>query len=124
MKLTDVQRWLVTLIALHSFTVGVFLLLLTEWSVAFGGWGPSTPLFFPRQAGVFHLVVGVGYLYEYRRYQGVGLLLIAKTIAVLFLLANTFLTDSPAWPIPIAALGDGAMALAVYLIHRLAQARP
>jgi hypothetical protein len=117
MKPVVIERWLIRMIAVHSLAVGVFLLFLTEWSVAFGGWGAAVPLFFPRQAGVFHIVVGVGYLYEYRRFRTVGLLLIAKSAAVLFLLAGTFVTDSTAWAVPLSALGDGAMGLAVLLVH-------
>jgi len=112
-----VERWLVALIAVHSLAVGVFLLCLTEWSVAFGGWVQPDPLFFPQQAGVFHIVVAVGYLYEYLRYRTVGLLLIAKSIAVVFLLAAAMSAAPPAWAIPLSALGDGSMALAVLATH-------
>ena len=108
---------LIVLIAAHSAVVGILLLFATDWRVAFGGWGTAEPPFFARQAGVFHIVVALGYLLEYFRYRGVGLLLIAKTIAVLFLTTSMVLEPQP-WIVPLSALGDGAMAFVVYLVHR------
>lgn len=108
---------LIVLIAAHSAVVGILLLFATDWGVALGGWGTVEPPFFARQAGVFHIVVALGYLLEYFRYRGVGLLLIAKTIAVLFLTTSMVLEPQP-WVVPLSALGDGAMAFVVYLVHR------
>jgi len=111
------ERWLVHLIALHSLLVGTMLLLAPAWAARFGGFGEASPLFFPRQAGVFHFVVVVGYLGEYHRHRGVALLVTTKAIAVLFLGA-AFLAGETAWSVPLSALGDGAMGLAVALVHR------
>jgi len=112
------ERWLVVLIALHSIAVGAFLLGLTDWSVAFGGWIRAEPRFFAQQAGIFHIVVGIGYLYEYLRYRGVGLLLLAKSTAVVFLLAMTATGEGEAWVVPLSALVDGLMAAAVATTRR------
>ena len=68
----------VALVALHSYAVMFFLLFLTRWGVEFGGWNDVTPLFFPRQSGIFHGVVATGYLVEYRRHGTLHLMLIAK----------------------------------------------
>ena len=80
--LRKAEWWLVVLIALHTYGIGVALLVLPEWALRFGGWETIPPLFFPRQAGVFHLVLGTGYLAEYLRWRSVWLLLIAKACAV------------------------------------------
>ena len=114
------ERWLIVLIALHSIAVGIALLVFTDWSTDFGGWGPAEPRFFARQAGVFHIVVALGYLVEYLRYRGVGLLVLAKSIAVVFLLSASILGDGTTWAVPWSALGDGLMAAAVILVHRWA----
>jgi len=116
------EKWLVVLIALHSYAVGFFLLFLTEWGVAFGGWDNVTTLFFPRQAGIFHVVIATGYLIEYFRYRGVVLMVCAKFTAVVFLLAMMAVGDAP-WAVPLSALGDGLMGVAVLWIHRKAVAR-
>jgi len=111
------ERWLVHAIALHSLLVGAMLLLAPAWAARFGGFGEAWPLFFPRQAGIFHFVVVVGYLGEYHRHRGVSLLVTTKAIAVLFLGA-AWLAGEIAWSVPLSALGDGAMGLAVALAHR------
>lgn len=112
-----IERWLVTLVALHSFAVGVSLLVLTRWGTVLGGWADVEPLFFARQAGLFHIVVAIFYLYEYRRYRGVTLLVLAKSFATVFLTALWLLGES-AWSVPMSALGDAAMGLLVALAHR------
>jgi hypothetical protein len=113
----QVERWLVHLVALHSLAVGAMLLLAPGWATTFGGWSSVAPLFFPRQAGVFHFVVVVGYLGEYWRYGGVRLLVATKAIAVAFLV-TLWLLGETAWSVPFSALGDAAMGLAVALAHR------
>jgi hypothetical protein len=116
----DLRRWervLVVLIALHSLVVGVFLLFATEWGARFGGFGSVQPLFFPRQAGAFHFVVAAAYLIECFRYRGVSILLTTKSIAVVFLVLITLVDDVP-WVVPISALGDALMGLAVFLLRR------
>lgn len=118
-----IEKWVVVLISVHSLLVGVLLLGFTDWGLAFGGWGRAEPRFFAWQAGVFHIVVALGYLLEYARYRGVGLLLLAKTIAVVFLLTVTLSSEQIAWIVPLSALGDGTMALAVLVVRRWAVPR-
>ncbi len=103
------ENWLVVLIALHSFAVGFFLLFVTRWGTRFGGWPDVRPLFFARQAGIFHFVVAATYLIEWFRYRGVVVLVMAKSLAVVFLL-GMFAVDGGPWPLPLSALGDGVMA--------------
>jgi hypothetical protein len=116
------ERTLVVLIALHSVAVGLGLTLLAEWGARFGGFGEVQPTFFARQAGVFHFVVAFGYLYEYFRYRSIGLLLFAKSVAVVFL-TLAFVLGQRAWLVPVSALGDAAMGLLAWQVHRRAQDR-
>ena len=115
-----VEKWLVILIAIHSVAIGIVLLFLTRWGAALGGWPEVVPLFFARQGGIFHLVVAAGYLIEYFRYGGVTFLLVAKILAVAFLAGIMVAEPGSSWTIPFSALGDGLMALVVYLVHRKA----
>ncbi|TAM49190.1 MAG: hypothetical protein EPN53_08540 [Acidobacteria bacterium] len=120
------ERWLVVLIALHTFAIGFALLAAPAWALRFGGWETVPPLFFPRQAGVFHLVVGAGYLVEYARHRTVFLLLTAKALATVFLTAAALAGGAP-WFVGFAGAADGLMGLAVLVTRRLvrlAQPRP
>ena len=120
------EWWLVTLIAAHTYAVGVALLAVPEWALRFGGWEVVPPLFFPRQAGVFHLVVGTGYLAEFRRSRGIVLLVTAKACATVFLLGATALSGVP-WFVTFAGVADGLMgaaALAAKALVSRAEARP
>ena len=115
--LAALERALVVLIALHSVGVGLFLTFATEWGARFGGFPSPVPLFFPRQAGAFHFVVAAVYAVEYFHYRGVFLLATTKSIAVVFLFLASAL-DSVPWLVPLSAVGDGLMALAVVLLRR------
>jgi hypothetical protein len=111
------EWWLVLLIALHTYGIGIALLAFPEWALRFGGWQTIPPLFFPRQAGVFHLVLGTGYLFEYLRLRSVSLLLAAKACGAIFLLAATMLASLP-WFVTFAGVVDGLMGLAVLVLRR------
>ncbi len=117
MNLDRAERTLVVLIALHSFVVGLFLVLLPEWGARFGGFGAVSPLFFARQAGAFHFVAATAYIVEYFRYRGVLLLVITKSVAVIFLLMTSVLDTVP-WVVPLSGVADGLMGLAVVLLRR------
>jgi hypothetical protein len=115
------ERLAVHLVALHSVAVGAGLIFLTRFGAAVGGWPEVTPLFFARQAGVFHFVVVAGYLLEYHRTGGVAFLLATKAIAVVFLLGMTAVDGGP-WIVPASAAGDAVMFAAIALLHRRARA--
>lgn len=110
------EKWLVLLIALHSGAIGIGAVVAPEWGLRFGGFGEASPLFFPRQVGIFHLVVANAYLLEYFRYRGVSILVATKMVAVLFLGGMLLIDDLP-WIVPFSALGDGAMGLSVIWVH-------
>lgn len=121
LKWARIEDWVILLIAAHSVTIGLFLLILTRWGVEFGGWLELEPTFFARQAGIFHIVVAIGYLLEYQRYRQVTFLLVTKIIAVLFLV-SMMMIEPVVWSLPPSALGDGLMVPLVYWIHRRASA--
>jgi len=116
-RLAALEGPLVHLIALHSAIVGLMLLAFPEWSVRFGGWPGADPYFFPRQAGIFHFVVVIGYLGEWRRHRGVSLLVATKSIAFAFLL-GAWLEGESAWSVPFSGVTDGLMGLVAFWIHR------
>ena len=97
-----IERLLVVLIALHSYGVGLTLMFATSWGTKFGGWPDVAPLFFARQAGVFHLLIATAYLLEYFRSGTVILLASAKATAVVFLLAMMAVEPAP-WAVPMGS---------------------
>ena len=115
------SAWVV-LVALHSYAVGAFLLFATEWGARFGGFGEVSPLFFARQAGIFHFVIATAYLVERFVHGGVVILVSAKAMAVVFLVA-TWALGVDAWAIPLSAAGDAAMGIVTVLLSRNAFAR-
>ena len=109
--------WAVVLVAVHSLGVGVALVAAGDWGTTLGGWGPVVPRFFVRQFGVFHFVIAAAYLIEYLRYRGVTILITAKTIAVVSLLATLAIDGGP-WAVAAAAAGDALMAAVVWQLWR------
>jgi hypothetical protein len=91
--------------------VGIALAAFPDWSTALAGFGPVRPVFFARQAGVFHLVLA-----ELRR-GSVTLLVTAKAVAAVFLLGSA-LTGPSAWAVPFSGAADGVMGLAVAWLAR------
>jgi hypothetical protein len=111
------ERILIVLVALHSVIIGVVFFLAPDWLIRFGGWQRIEPIFFAHQAGAFHLALATAYLIEYFRYRGILVILGAKSIALIFLMLEAFLGTVP-WAVPVSGLGDGAMAVLVWWVHR------
>jgi len=115
--LRRLEAIVVVLVAVHSYAVGAMLLVIPSLATRLGGWPAVQPLFFPRQGGVFHLVVATGYLLEYRRHRGVTLLVTAKTAAAVFLLTHALIAPET-WLVPVLGAGDALMGALVLLLHR------
>lgn len=116
-----IERWLVALVVLHSLGVGAMLLGAPAWSTSFAGWSGVDPLFFPRQAGVFHFVVAFAYAWEMARVRGVTILVFTKAVACVFLMGAALLGEA-AWSVPFSGVADGLMGVAVLWIHRRVEA--
>lgn len=119
------KRWVrpfVLGVALHSFGVGLALVFATAWGLEFGGFSQEAT-FFARQGGVFHLLVATAYWVEYRRYGTMDFMVLAKSVAVVFLLASLAL-GAPRLVVGLSALGDGAMLVGALLLRRLAAEGP
>lgn len=117
-RLLRAEAVLVAAVVAHSVAVGLVLVAMPAWGLRFGGWSAVPPLFFPRQAGVFHFAVSFGYALEFLRARGVTLLVFTKSLAVVFLAAAT--AAGAPWLVPASAAADGAMIAAVLLVHRAA----
>lgn len=112
----------VFLVALHSLLIGIGLIVATDWILDFAGWTEVQHNFFPRQSGAFHIIIALGYWWEYRRHGTIGLLVLAKCCAVVFLLAMSPWKE--AWSVPISGVTDGLMMVGMVVVNRLANRNP
>ena len=118
MRLTEnLERLLISLIALHSAMVGAMFLVLPQWTMRFAGWQGIDPVFFAYQAGVFHFVLAAAYVLEWRGYRGVSIVITAKIIACVFLITATIIDPIP-WAVWTSGILDGVMAVVVWWVHR------
>ena len=109
----------VFLVSLHSLLIGAGLIVATDWILTFAGWGHVDHLFFPRQSGVFHIIVAVGYWIEHRRHGTIFLMVFAKSSAVIFLLVMSPWKE--AWSVPFSGVTDGLMMVGMVVVNRLAR---
>lgn len=114
-RLEQIGVWLVFV---HSLAIGIALMFATQWVLDFAGWDHVKHLFFPRQSGAFHIVLAVGYLWEFYRHRGIKLMLMAKGTAVVFLLVLSPWQE--AWSVQFSGLMDGVMLVGMGVVHRLA----
>ena len=112
------ERLGVFLVALHSFLIGVMLIFTTSWVLDFAGWSEVSHLFFPRQSGAFHIILAAGYWWEFQRHRTIGLMLMAKSVAVVFLLIMSPWKE--AWSVPFSGVFDGLMLVGMFFVHWMA----
>ncbi len=106
------------LIALHSFIVGLFLILFPPGLLNRFGF-EVTEKFFPTQAGVFHLVMAAIYIFAVRRIKRcvdlVQLSIFIKFLAAIFLFSYYFFIESIALVI-LSGAGDLLMGMILLIL--------
>lgn len=117
-KLLVIILWLVTL---HSFFVGIAMIIFpTDW-IAYFDIEPSEHRFFITQGGVFHLVMAVAYGMAGSNVKTNSILIkfsiSAKFIATFFLLSY-FIFVNQFSIIFLSAVGDFCMGLVILLLFR------
>jgi hypothetical protein len=118
----DIQlKLFLWLIALHSFFVGVGLILFPPAYLDFFGFNNYTYCFFQAQGGVFHIVMCVAYLmaskYMYKSHDLILFSIVAKSMGTFFLILY-FLFMEQVWMIIMSAIGDGVMAFMLYYLYK------
>ena len=107
--------------AIHSFLVGLGLVLLPASAMSFFGLIPYVERFFPVQGGVFHIVMSVAYtlaaIRTDRFLQLIVFAIVAKLMAAVFLFTYYIAIDG-IWVILLSGAGDGLMGLALLLAFR------
>ncbi len=106
------------LIAVHSFLVGIGLIARPAMLMRFFGFGPCLERFFPTQGGVFHVAMAIGYAMAAVNVDKFRCLIyfsiIVKTLATVYLFIYYSVLNS-LWIILASGIGDGIMALAIFL---------
>ena len=94
-KILSVVLWLVSL---HSFLVGIGLIVLPTYVFEFLGYQSTFDRFFSTQGGVFHIVMAVGYAmagYDKKKFECLIIFsIIVKLIATIFLVIYFILISS------------------------------
>ncbi len=112
---------LLWIFVVHSTVVALLLIFLPPDSLRYFGYAGYQGSFFQIQGGVFHLVMAVAYLIAAVKTDKAGLIIIfiiiAKSIATVFLLLYFFLSEH-IWVLLPSAAGDGAMAILLFLFYR------
>lgn len=106
---------LVLVVGVHSLLLGLTLLLFPRWALDFVAWPYDGQVFWPRQAGLFLVLLGMCYASALRVRPAVWLLIGSKASAIVFLLASVAIGDAPRAALALGAV-DGAMGLAVALV--------
>lgn len=102
------EKLIVALIALHSLVLGTVLLLFPAAVLGFFGWSYDCATFFPAQSGLFLLLLGGAYAAGIFHRPFLWFLVATKAAAVVFLVVEVILGNSPQITI-LQAFADGCM---------------
>jgi hypothetical protein len=109
------------LIALHSLSVGIGLILFSSSYLEIFGFNNYSYTFFQAQGGVFHIVMCVAYLmaskYMYKSPDLINFSILAKSMATVFLIVY-FLIKEQSWMIIMSAFVDAAMAIILFYLYK------
>lgn len=112
---------ILALVAVHSFCVGIGLIIRPAELMRMFGFGLCYERFFPTQGGVFHIVMAIGYIMaavDVDKYRCLAIFsIVVKLLATVFLLTY-FLFMEPIWLVLASGIGDGLMGLLIYLSLR------
>jgi hypothetical protein len=127
MKPQTLLKVLLYLIALHSFCVGLALIVLPLSTLESFGYEGYAGNFFKAQGGIFHIVMSIIYLIAARDIDKNRILiyitLTAKFIATVFLLGYYFIFEQ-IWMVLASGIGDFLMGICVLLLWRAYRKRP
>lgn len=119
-KNTNLFKLLLQLIALHSFAVGLALIVLPFGALSWFGLTVDPYRFFSTQGGVFHIVMSIAYLLAARspvQERSLVIFIIGAKWIAFFFLGSYFLFSEMVPMIALSAVGDGLMGLLVMLFY-------
>jgi energy-coupling factor transporter transmembrane protein EcfT len=118
-KILSVFLWLV---ALHSFIVGIGLIILPSSVFELLEFELTFDRFFSTQGGVFHIAMSVGYAiaaYDKIKFRQIILFsIIVKFIATVFLITY-FLFITSQWLVILSGISDLLMGVSILYLYRV-----
>jgi hypothetical protein len=121
MKPRTLLTILLYLVALHSFCVGLALIVLPLSTLEYFGYEGYAGNFFKAQGGIFHIVMSIIYIVAARNVDKNRILiyitLTAKFIATVFLLGY-WLFFEHIWMVLASGIGDFIMGICVLVLWR------
>lgn len=109
----------ILVVAAHSIIAGLCMLGFPTWVLRTVGWSYSGEIFWPRQAGLFLLILGMAYGAAIWYRPMVWLLIGSKMSALIFLMTQAlWLGEGPRLTVPLGLI-DGTMGLTVFCLLML-----
>ena len=109
------------LTSIHSFCVGIGLILQLPILMEWFGFGHIAQSFFPAQGGIFHILMSVAYtiaaLRPNKNDDLIKFIIIVKIAATLFLFIY-FLFIDPIWMILLSGINDGVLAILILTSYK------
>jgi hypothetical protein len=112
------------LIALHSFFVGIGLIVMPIPVMEFLGYNSCADRFFPTQGGVFHIIMAIAYslaALRTKRFECMILFSIIVKFSATFFLFTYYFLVSPIWMVLLSGITDCLMGIVIlwaYLLYR------
>ncbi|MFA8436158.1 MAG: hypothetical protein ACEPOZ_16695 [Marinifilaceae bacterium] len=120
MNFEKLLKVLLYLVGLHSFLVGIGLIVLPVSSMSQFGFEVMGGKFFSAQGGVFHLVMSLAYVWAAMNVQKYQILILfsiaAKFIATVFLFSYFFLMEY-IWMVLLSGIGDFLMGILMLFLY-------
>jgi len=118
MNYTKLLRIFLWLVAIHSFTVGIFLMFSPIEIIQFFGFRGYENNFFRAQGGIFHVVMSMAYIMAVAKHIHRNLLwfsIFAKFTATIFLISYFVFVDQII-TLLLSGLADFSMGIIIYFL--------
>lgn len=117
------QKWtkiFLVLISIHSFIVGILLMLLSASAIKYFGFIGYEDNFFRVQGGIFHVVMAMAYMLpviNFSKHHSIMIfIIIAKITATVFLISY-YLISAPIITVLLSGISDFAMGIIMLFLY-------
>ncbi len=114
-------RLFLLVVSLHSFFVGVGLIILPDYLIEFFQFNPVTERFFPTQGGVFHIAMAVCYAVaaiDLQRYTVLISFSIFVKLLAAFFLFSYFVFGATNLLVLISGVSDFLMGIVLFYFYQ------
>ncbi len=120
---TDIQKWLpviLWLVSLHSFFVGIGLIIMPDSFMLFFGFEIPTERFFSAQGGVFHLIMSFAFAFaatDIEKHNALILLAIITKFSATIFLFIFYLLINNIWTVLFSGICDFLMGMIIFIFY-------